>query len=134
MAKTVSKHIERYKDIDLDFIVHPHTNDIVTRTNEQAISGSIINIIKTMKGERVFQPNFGSTIYNSLFEPMSTQTRVNLEAQIETAIRMHEPRAIVKAIEVQADPDMNRYNVSIVYEPKNSGKLAELDFFLERLR
>lgn len=134
MAKTVSKTIERYKDIDLDFIVHPHTNDVVTRVNEQAISGSIINIIKTMKGEKVFQPDFGSTIYNSLFEPMSTQTRVNLEAQIETAIRMHEPRAIVKAIEVQADPDMNRYSVSIVYEPKNSGKLANLDFFLERLR
>ena len=55
----------RYKDIDLDLIVHPHTNDLVGRYDDEALTGSIINIIRTRRGERVFNPDFGSNIYSS---------------------------------------------------------------------
>ena len=58
----------RFKDIDLDMIIHPHTNDVVGRYDDDALVGSILNIIKTRKGERVFQPDFGSTITDLIID------------------------------------------------------------------
>jgi phage baseplate assembly protein W len=124
----------KFKDIDLDMIIHPHTNDVVGRYDDDALVGSILNIIKTRKGERVFQPDFGSTIYNSLFEPMSASTRISLEAQIENALHQHEPRIYVDYIGVKVDVDENRYNVTIGFTPVNGGIMREIEFFLNRLR
>jgi len=124
----------RYKDIDLDLIVHPHTNDLVGRYDEEALTGSIRNIIRTRRGERVFNPDFGSNIYSSLFEPMSSATRIMLEAQIENALHQHEPRIQVNFIEVKVEPDENRYNVIIGFTPLNGGVMREIEFFLNRLR
>ena len=124
----------RFKDIDLDMIIHPHTNDVVGRYDDDALVGSILNIIKTRKGERVFQPDFGSTIYNSLFEPMSQATRISLEAQIENALHQHEPRIQVDYIGVKDDVDENRYNVTIGFTPLTGGVMREIEFFLNRLR
>jgi phage baseplate assembly protein W len=124
----------RYKDIDLDMIVHPHTNDLAGRYDNDAINGSILNIIKTRKGERVFQPDFGSTIYNTLFEPFSSSTRIMLEALIENALEQHEPRIVLNWVNVSTYESRNAYNVSIGYTIVNGGGLTEIEFFLHRLR
>tara|TARA_B100001245_G_C22661006_1_gene323972 strand:- start:96 stop:503 length:408 start_codon:yes stop_codon:yes gene_type:complete len=129
-----TKRTRKYRDLDLDMLVHPMTKDIVGRTDVDAINGSIINIIRTQRGERVFQSAFGSTIYHSLFEPMSIETRVVLEGAIQQAIRRFEKRCELKGVQVQADPDRNGYAVTIVYVPINEGSPVELDFFLNRLR
>ena len=129
-----TKRLRKYRDLDLDMLVHPLTNDIVGRSDVDSINGSIIHIIRTQRGERVFQSAFGSTIYHSLFEPMNTETRVILEGSIEQAIRRFEPRCELKGVVVEADPDRNGYSVSIVYVPINEGSPVELDFFLNRLR
>ena len=60
-----TKRLRKYRDLDLDFLVHPLTSDIVGRSDVDAINGSVINIIKTQRGARVFQSDFGSTIYLS---------------------------------------------------------------------
>jgi len=129
-----TQRVRKYRDVDLDMLVHPMTNDIVGRSDVDAINGSIIHIIRTQRGERVFQSSFGSTIYHSLFEPMSTETRVILEASIEEAINTFEPRVDLQGVKVTADPDRNGYEVTIVYVPINEGSPVTLDFFLNRLR
>ena len=129
-----TKRLRKYRDLDLDMLVHPMTKDIVGRSDVDAINGSIIHIIRTQRGERVFQSAFGSTIYHSLFEPMSIETRVILEGAIEQAIRRFEKRCELKGVVVEADPDRNGYAVTIVYVPVNEGSPVALDFFLNRLR
>jgi len=133
-APIKTKRLRKYRDLDLDFLVHPLTNDIVGRSDVDAINGSIIRIIRTQRGERVFQSAFGSTIYHSLFEPMSIETRVVLEGAIEQAIRRSEKRCELKGVVVEADPDRNGYSVTIIYVPINEGSPVTLDFFLNRLR
>jgi len=124
----------KYRDLDLDMLVHPLTKDIVGRSDVDAINGSIIRIIRTQRGERVFNSQFGSTIYHSLFEPMNVETRVVLEGAIEQAIRRFEKRCQLKGVVVEADPDRNGYSVTIIYVPINEGSPVALDFFLNRLR
>tara|TARA_B100000929_G_scaffold233195_1_gene189673 strand:- start:235 stop:642 length:408 start_codon:yes stop_codon:yes gene_type:complete len=129
-----TQRVRKYRDLDLDMLVHPMTNDIVGRSDVDAINGSIIHIIRTQRGERVFQSSFGSTIYHSLFEPMITETRVILEGAIQEAINHFEPRVDLTGVQVTADPDRNGYEVTIVYVPINEGSPVTLDFFLNRLR
>ena len=105
--------LRKYRDLDLDMLVHPMTNDIVGRSDVDAINGSIIRIIRTKRGERVFQSDFGSTIYSSLFEPMSIETRVVLEGAIEQAIRRFESRCQLQGVQVEADPDRNGWTVLV---------------------
>jgi phage baseplate assembly protein W len=124
----------RYKDIDLDMIVHPHTDDIVGRYDDEALTGSILNIIKTRKGERVFNPDFGSNVYHSLFEPMTSTCRITLEAQIENALHQWEPRIVLNFVNITAEEERNAYNVSIGYTPVSGGAMREIEFFLNRLR
>ena len=129
-----TQRVRKYRDLDLDMLVHPMTNDIVGRSDVDAINGSIIHIIRTQRGEQVFQSAFGSTIYHSLFEPMITETRVILEGAIKEAINHFEPRVDLTGVQVTADPDRNGYEVTIVYVPINEGSPVSLDFFLNRLR
>jgi len=129
-----TQRVRKYRDLDLDMLVHPMTQDIVGRSDVDAINGSIIHIIRTQRGERVFQSAFGSTIYHSLFEPMITETRVILEGAIQEAINHFEPRVDLTGVQVTADPDRNGYEVTIVYVPINEGSPVTLDFFLNRLR
>ena len=45
-----TKSLRKYRDLDLDFLVHPLTNDIVGRSDVDAINGSVINLLKTQRG------------------------------------------------------------------------------------
>ena len=124
----------QYKDLDLDMQIHPHTHDLVSRLDDIAINGSLMNIIKTRKGERVFNPSFGSTIYNSLFEPMHPRVSIDLKTQIENTINNQEPRVNLRSVLVESMVERNGYEITITYTPINETRIVELEFFLQRLR
>jgi len=124
----------RYSDLDLDMLVHPHTHDLVARFDWSAINGALLNIIKTKKGEKPFNPEFGSTIYHALFEPIHPRMEVDLATQIKQTVNKQEPRIKLHSVVVNASPDENGYDVSITYSPINEVRIVELEFFLERLR
>ena len=57
-----------YSDISLSFSKHPATNDIGKITDVNDITNSMRNILTTRLGERPFMPDYGSKIFDSLFE------------------------------------------------------------------
>jgi phage baseplate assembly protein W len=68
-----------------------------------------------MKGEVPFDPLFGSSIHNLLFEKMSPVTEILLKDEIEMALQNHEPRIVINNIEVTSNPDQNLYEIDIAY-------------------
>ncbi|MEO1942685.1 MAG: GPW/gp25 family protein [Candidatus Thioglobus sp.] len=135
MPAPISLQINRrYSDLDLDMLPHPHTHDLTVRYDEAAINGSIKNIIKTKPGERVFRPTFGSTIYSVLFEPFHPTTKIALKDQIRSTIINHEPRVVLKIVNIIERQEKDGYEITIKYTPINETKIVTLEFFLERLR
>ena len=57
-----------FKDISMTFQVNPLSSDLIALKNENAIARSVRNIIFTVPGEKVFDPDFGTDINASLFE------------------------------------------------------------------
>ena len=88
--------------------------------NTPNIEESIIIILRTDLGERVYRPNFGSRLSELVFEPMNVQTLMLIRLYVEEALEMWEPRIILKEVRADPDPIRGRVDIEIVYQPKNS--------------
>lgn len=123
-----------YSDLDLDFIAHPTTGDIVRKTGDDAIKRSVRNLILTNFYDRPFRPYIGSNTQKLLFELISPITANLLKDAIFEVINNYEPRVRISELVVDPDEDNNGYNVSIRYEILNRGEPALISLFLERIR
>ena len=124
-----------FKDISLSFLKHPITRDLVSISNETAISRSIRNLVLTSLGERPFQPDLGSRISRSLFELLDFGTATIIKKEIDITIKNFEPRVEINTIEVTPEYDNNGYNVLISYfivgQPRTP---VQLEFILQATR
>lgn len=81
---------------------------------------SIVIILRTSPGERVYRPDFGCRLSELVFEPLNIQTLLMIRLAVEEAIEAWEPR--VNLIEVRTDPDpiRGKVDIEIIYQPKDS--------------
>ena len=123
-----------YKDLDLNFKAHPVTKDVIKRTGNSAIIGALRNLILTNLYEKPFQPSFGSRVRGLLFEDVSFITANVLQTELSNVIANFEPRVGIDAIKVQANPEQNRYDVTIRFYINNLEAPVTINFFLEKIR
>jgi phage baseplate assembly protein W len=132
---TVTIPTERtFRDLDLNFQIHPIRKDINVHKNEFAIINSIKNLILTNHYEKPFQPEIGSNIRRLLFENVDAFTAAQIQREIEETINNFEPRAQVSRVTAVASPDENRYNIELEFFVINSANPITINFFLERVR
>lgn len=105
-----------FKDISLSFEPHPVTKDLPVLKNEAAIRRSVRNIVETIQGERFFDSLFGSDVRSTLFEFVDIGTASVLENEIANAIYNFEPRITNLSVFVEARPDDNQFEVTILFE------------------
>lgn len=128
-----------YSDLDLDFIAHPTTGDVVKKTGIDAIKRSVRNLVLTNFYDRPFRPFIGSSAQKILFDNINPLTATFLRNAITEVIRNFEPRVKINddpnfGVIVQVDPDNNGYNVQINFTIVNRGEPAVINLFLERIR
>ena len=105
-----------FKDISATFQTNPLNSDLIALKNENAISRSIRNLILTQPGDKPFQPDLGSEVYESLFETLDQITASSIQQQIENTIIKYEPRVDLKDVFVKANIPNNAFDVLINYE------------------
>lgn len=123
-----------FTDVDTDFETSPVTDDVLRIKNVEAIKRSIRNIILTNKGERPFNPIFGSNIRAFLFENASPFIMYVLAREIEDSIRNFEPRASEVKCRVSGRLDANELIADIEFTPINSTQSVRVNLILERSR
>jgi phage baseplate assembly protein W len=128
-----------YSDLDLDFLAHPTTGDIVRKTGEDAIKRSVRNLILTNFYERKFRHYIGSNTTRLLFELPNAFTATHLKDAIREVITNYEPRVKLfsneqNGVVVQVSPDNNGYIARLSFAIVNTGAPAQISFFLQRLR
>jgi phage baseplate assembly protein W len=105
-----------FKDISLSFKRHPITNDIVLLRNEAAIKNAVINLVRTVNGERFFNFRIGTGLEGSLFELQIPEVKFNLENQITSLLVNFEPRIFLRSVSVRFPEDSNDLEVNVVYD------------------
>ena len=124
-----------YKDLNLNFGIHPVTKQINTLTDAAAVKRSVRNLVQYGFYEKPFHPEIGSGVRDLLFENMTPFVANNLSKQIEEIITNYEPRALLANIEVIPRFDNNQYEVIVEFYIQNApAELVDLSFSLERLR
>ena len=111
-AQRVSKS---FKDISMSFKFSPLSGDLITLKNENAIARAVRNIVLTTPGEKFFDPDFGSSVSEILFENVDDITAISIKDEIKNCLQNYEPR--VEIIDVNVDPnfDENQFDVIITY-------------------
>ena len=129
------RSVRIYKDLNLNFGIHPVTKQINTLTDAAAVKRSVRNLVQYGFYEKPFHPEIGSGVRDLLFENMTPFVANNLSKQIEEIITNYEPRALLANIEVIPRFDNNQYEVIVEFYIQNApAELVDLSFSLERLR
>ena len=85
-----------------------------TKTTLQQAKYNIISLLKTIPGERLGQPAFGSNLHTLLFEPMNEDFGDILEDSIRTSMETWLPYINIKNIEITfPDYNINTVNIAI---------------------
>ena len=111
-AQRVSKS---FKDVSMSFKFNPLSGDLITLKNENAIARAVRNIVLTTPGEKFFDPDFGSSVGEILFENVDDITAVSIEDEIKSSLKNYEPRVELIDVNVEPNFDENQFDVTISY-------------------
>ena len=89
-------------------------------TEDQSIS-NLKNLLLTRKGERPFQPFFGTDVYSLLFEQMTDDLESSLSESLTADINYWLPYIIINSVNVNVNEDTNRINISLNYKVTETG-------------
>ena len=123
-----------FSDLNLSMPIHPNRKDIVPLTDLEAIRQAVKNIILTNKGERPFQPKFGTDITSYLFENFTGFDALDLQKQIQRQLRLYEPRVEDVTVQITQGSDEVTLTASIAFTLSNIRREFDIDFALNRLR
>ena len=119
-----------YKDLGLDFTPHPVTGDVRPITNETAIKRSLTNLIRTRKGTRPFNPEYGCNISDYLFGYQPGFSEYEMQKIILDSIKNHESRVSVNQVNVTFEE--HDVIIDVSYVIRNVNQFATLSTTLTR--
>lgn len=86
-----------------------------TYTTQDQVKSNIINFILTNKGERVFNPTFGSNIRKYVFEQVTPSSIKNLQTQLLEELSSYFPNVRFGNLIITPIFDENTINIKINY-------------------
>lgn len=123
-----------FSDFFSNLNLQPVKNDLLKHENEESVKRSIKNILLTNRGERVYNPLFGSDLNKMLFENFTPANDQIVADLIKNAVNNFEPRANIIEILVTSDIDLNSLYVTIIFSVINKSEPITLDLVLNRIR
>lgn len=116
-----------YSDFNIRLILNSN-NDITKITDNDSIANSIKNIVNTKKGERLFNPDFGTNLRYYLFDPITVLTAEEIKSDLIINIRRYEPRISDISVEVFPMPESDEYLINIIYREQLTEEEKTLTF------
>lgn len=123
-----------YADFLTNLNTHPVVKDVVRLPNERAIVASMRNLILTNRGERLYQPDLGSSLRSLLFEPLTPAISQAIQQNISETLKVYEPRAKIVRVIASPDEDNNAYSVSVTFYIINKSDPVSFNVTLSRVR
>ena len=99
-------------------------------TEEQAVS-NLKNLLLTRKGERLFQPEFGSSIYSLLFEQMTADLSTQMDEQLREDIDFWLPYIVIDELIIEPNFDRNYVGIELKFRVTEQGANQEIIMFVD---
>ncbi len=124
-----------YSDFDFVFKKHPVTKDVPIKRDVEAVKQSVRSILLTRRGEKFFDPDFGGSLTEFLFENFDPIVEAEMNQRIVNTLRNYEPRVKVLNIEIEDLSERNALHLRLevqILSPENL--TTDIEFIIERLR
>jgi hypothetical protein len=128
------KKKQDFKDIPFFISKNPFTNDLNTVNNLPAIRQALKNIILTNNGERSFDYEFGGNLYDTLFENIEDDAKIEIQLKLLEQIQVYEPRVKVDEIYVIPYPSENRIDITVQFSIPTVGIFDTINLSVLRTR
>jgi phage baseplate assembly protein W len=99
-------------------------------TSNEEIRTDLIHLLLTRKGARYFLPDFGTRLYEYIFEPLDGPTFSDIESEIRDSVSKYIPNLVLNSINVypatddETDTDtLKTFNVPGRYEKEYTAKV-----------
>lgn len=95
-----------FKDSDKGFFLD------LTSTDSKAIKSDLMHLILTRKGERLYNPEFGTDLLKFIFEPNDGKTLSEIKLDIQNTVKKYIPNLNVDEVSVEQS-ETSEYSVSV---------------------
>lgn len=102
-------------------IVPDGLGDIKIVENVASVMGSIDNILRTQKGERVMLPEFGSNLGGMVFENIDDTLMKFIAHDVKESIERWDDRVSVEQVQAVTDPDRSSASIVVKFRIKGYG-------------
>lgn len=106
--------------------------DILVDIDIQAISNSLKNIFTTKKGQKILNPEFGSSLDQYLFSPITETNAKTIANEILRTVDTYEPRIKISKINVIPVYDRNSYYITIYYTLLELNKESNINMIAQQ--
>jgi len=96
-------------------------------TNLDLVKRDLLNHFQIRKGEKLMNPNFGSIIWNTLYEPMDEITKKAILDDVKKVVS-YDPRLSVDEVILQQLDTGLHVQISLTYNPTNMSTVMSLNF------
>ena len=134
MVDLVNQKQRNYLGQGVSFPMRVNKQGNLTLSREvNNIEESILIILLTEPGERLYRPDFGCRLHELAFAPLNSETLMLMRIYTQEALDRWEPRIQVENITTQAINIRGQVNITINYRIKNSYDKRSLvyPFFLK---
>jgi phage baseplate assembly protein W len=77
----------------------------MTSTMDKEIRANLVHLLLTRKGSRYFLPDFGTRLYEYIFEQNDVITYSNIEDEIRETVRKYIPNLEIKKVSITSAED-----------------------------
>ena len=100
-------------------------------TTEEQATSNLKNLLLTRKGERPFQPEFGSDVYSLLFENIDIDLEERISETLSEDIKFWLPYIVIDNIDVQTEPDRNFVKIELRFRVTEQGANQQIIIFYD---
>ena len=87
-----------------------------TLTNGEAVKTDLLNELYTRKGERVMRPNYGTSIYDLIMNPLDDYVEQEVREEVQR-ICLKAPRVEIESVFTQVIDHTIRVQVQLLLKP-----------------
>jgi len=98
-----------------------------TLTDFELVKRDLMNNFNIRKGEKLMQPEFGTIIWNMLFEPLTEDTQQAISDDIKRIVS-YDPRLRVGSIQVLQQTNGFLVQLTLAFVPTNQVETLALNF------
>lgn len=92
--------------------VSTNTLFLMTKVSKDAFSSDLLLLLLTQRGERYYEPEYGTNLLKYIFEPNDNLTAVDVEQEIKRTVSLYIPALTINKVEFNWNFDDNGEQIS----------------------